>query len=122
MHTATELRLGPTEESAQFYLEVYRASSFIPVRMFARRSYLAEVFMKIENLACDRLRGETTDQYFDVLDIVIEGELIGMWPKADRIDFLFPFVLDVRSQHLFGEDISLQEKRGIFLQRVQGIL
>lgn len=63
--------------------------------------------------------GSSCDEKLGRSNIVIEGEFVGMWPKANRFDFFLALVFDVRPQHFFGEDVSLQQERGIFLQSVQ---
>ena len=40
-------------------------------------------------------------------DVVIERELVGMWPLPDRIHFLGALIVHVGAQQLFGKYVAL---------------
>lgn len=44
------------------------------------------------------------------LNVVIQRELIGMWPKPNCIDFFAALVFHPRFDDILGEDVTLQQK------------
>src|SRR5580658_7025826 len=52
-------------------------------------------------------------------DVVIERELVGVWPQPDGIRFVPAFVIDERLDQFFGEHIALQQEGMIIFQAPQ---
>src|SRR5258705_279169 len=53
------------------------------------------------------------------LDVVVEGELVGMRTQPDGIHLILPLVVDPRLDQVGGEDIALEEEGVILLQVVE---
>src|SRR5215813_15444832 len=56
------------------------------------------------------------------LNIVIQGELVGMWAQAHRVHFLGSLVLDIGIEQVFSKDIAFEQEGVIFLQRIQSFV
>src|SRR5438445_5080189 len=56
------------------------------------------------------------------LDIVVQEELIGVRANPHLIDLLLPLVSDPGLDHVFCEDVALQEEGMIFLKIPQRLL
>ncbi len=56
---------------------------------------------------------------FEVLDVEVEGELPGMRAQPDGIHLVLPLVLDPGLDQVRGEDVALQQKVVVLLERVQ---
>src|SRR5262245_52636698 len=66
-----------------------------------------------------RLAGASHDSG---LNVVIEVELVRVGAQRDRIHLFFPLVTDPSFDHILGEDVALDQKCMIGLQRVECLL
>src|SRR5437870_12792590 len=59
---------------------------------------------------------------FARLVVVVQIELVRMWPQTKRVDLVLPLVVDPRLDEILGEDVAAREERVILLERVHGLL
>src|SRR5262245_35761160 len=71
-----------------------------------------------------RLRaGETpTLRRRSLLDVEVEGELVGVRAEADRVDLLLALVPDPGADHVAREHVALQQECVVLLQGVQRLV
>src|SRR5687767_5619677 len=56
------------------------------------------------------------------LHVEVKGELLRMRPQADLVGFLGRLVLDVRVDHVTGEDVALEEVGVVLAQRLERLV
>src|SRR5499426_4281245 len=89
----------------------------VPLRLPAPRNHTADPLEDRSAPDAHSAGGRWAAQ--EALDVVVEGELVGMRAQPDGIDLVLPLVLDPRLDEIRGEHVALEEEGVVLLQVVE---